>query len=123
MMNDLSARQTEIISLARVAGRVGVEELARRYDVTAQTIRKDLNELCDRHLLTRVHGGAIVSSGVENIAYDARRFVAAAEKRAIARSNFAPEPRYPAIAKRSPDRACARAKDHPQARVYACSPQ
>ena len=83
MMNDLSTRQTEIVSLARVTGRVGVEELARRYEVSAQTIRKDLNELCDRHLLSRVHGGAIVSSGVENIAYEARRFVAAAEKRAI----------------------------------------
>ena len=83
MMNDFSARQSEIISLARAAGRVGVEELAKRYDVSVQTIRKDLNELCDRHFLTRVHGGAIVSSGVENIAYEARRFVAAAEKRAI----------------------------------------
>jgi DeoR family transcriptional regulator, glycerol-3-phosphate regulon repressor len=83
MMNDLSARQTEIISLARLAGRVGVEELARRYEVSSQTIRKDLNELCDRHLLTRVHGGAIISSGIENIAYEARRFVAATEKRAI----------------------------------------
>ena len=83
MMNDLSTRQAEIVSLARVTGRVGVEDLARRYEVTAQTIRKDLNELCDRHLLSRVHGGAIVSSGVENIAYEARRFVAAAEKRAI----------------------------------------
>ena len=83
MMNDLSARQSEIVSLARFAGRVGVEELAKRYEVSAQTIRKDLNELCDRHLLTRVHGGAIVSSGVENIAYEARRLVAAAEKHAI----------------------------------------
>lgn len=83
MMNDLSARQTEIASLARVSGRVGVEDLAKRYDVSAQTIRKDLNELCDRHLLTRVHGGAIIASGVENIAYEARRFVAAVEKRAI----------------------------------------
>jgi DeoR family transcriptional regulator, glycerol-3-phosphate regulon repressor len=83
MMNDLSARQAEIASLARSAGRIGVEDLARRYGVSAQTIRKDLNELCDRRLLTRVHGGAIVSSGVENIAYEARRLVAAAEKRAI----------------------------------------
>jgi DeoR family glycerol-3-phosphate regulon repressor len=83
MVNDLSARQTEIVSLARTAGRVAVEDLARRYEVSAQTIRKDLNELCDRHLLTRVHGGAIIASGVENIAYEARRFVAAPEKRAI----------------------------------------
>ena len=82
-MNDLSARQTEIVSLARTAGKVAVEDLARRYEVSAQTIRKDLNELCDRRLLTRVHGGAIIASGVENIAYEARRFVAASEKRAI----------------------------------------
>lgn len=82
-MIDLSARQTEIVTLARTSGRVAVEELAKRYEVSAQTIRKDLNELCDRHMLSRVHGGAIVASGVENIAYEARRFVAANEKRAI----------------------------------------
>ena len=82
-MNDLSTRQNEIVTLARSSGRVAVDDLARRYEVSPQTIRKDLNELCDRHLLSRVHGGAIIASGVENIAYEARRFVAAAEKRAI----------------------------------------
>jgi DeoR family glycerol-3-phosphate regulon repressor len=82
-MNDLSTRQNEIVTLARSSGRVAVDDLARRYDVSPQTIRKDLNELCDRHLLSRVHGGAIIASGVENIAYEARRLVAAAEKRAI----------------------------------------
>src|ERR1700748_3377973 len=65
-MNDLSARQNEIVTLARTSGRVAVDDLARRYDVSPQTIRKDLNELCDRHLLSRVHGGAIIASGVEN---------------------------------------------------------
>ena len=82
-MNDLSTRQNEIVTLARSSGRVAVDDLARRYEVSTQTIRKDLNELCDRHLLSRVHGGAIIASGVENIAYEARRLVAAAEKRAI----------------------------------------
>ena len=79
----LSTRQNEIVGLARASGRVGVEDLAKRYDVSPQTIRKDLNELGDRHLLSRVHGGAIVASGVENIAYEARRFVAAPAMRAI----------------------------------------
>src|SRR5437764_2743486 len=60
-----------------------VEDLAKRFEVSAQTIRKDLNDLCDYRVLTRIHGGAIIASGVENIAYEARRFVAAAEKRAI----------------------------------------
>ena len=51
-MNDLSIRQNEIVTLARSSGRVAVDDLARRYDVSPQTIRKDLNELCDRQLLT-----------------------------------------------------------------------
>jgi DeoR family glycerol-3-phosphate regulon repressor len=33
--------------------------------------------------MTRIHGGAIIASGVENLAYEARRFVAAEEKKAI----------------------------------------
>src|SRR3954447_17149840 len=63
-----------------------VDELARRFEVSAQTIRKDLNDLCERRSLTRVHGGAIIASGVENLSYEARRFVAADEKRAIGRA-------------------------------------
>jgi len=72
--------------MARLAGRVTVDELAARFEVTPQTIRKDLNELCDRRLLTRIHGGAILSSGVENVGYDARRAIASEEKEAIARA-------------------------------------
>jgi DeoR family glycerol-3-phosphate regulon repressor len=85
-MLDFTNRQTEIVALARSSGRVIVEELARRFEVSPQTIRKDLNELCERRVLTRVHGGAIVASGVENLAYEARRFVAAEEKKTIGRA-------------------------------------
>jgi DeoR family glycerol-3-phosphate regulon repressor len=79
----LSHRQTEILNIARASGRVMVEELARRFEVSAQTIRKDLNDLCEQRALTRIHGGAMIASGVENLAYEARRFVAAEEKKAI----------------------------------------
>jgi DeoR family transcriptional regulator, glycerol-3-phosphate regulon repressor len=79
----ISPRQQDILALARLQGRVSVEDLAVRFEVSPQTIRKDLNELCDSRLLARVHGGAVVSSGVENVAYEARRLVAHAEKRAI----------------------------------------
>ncbi len=82
-MQTLSDRQNEILSIARTTGRVGVEELAERFAVTPQTIRRDLNELCDRNILTRTHGGAMVSSSVENISYAARRLIAAAQKQAI----------------------------------------
>lgn len=82
----LIARQHAILDLAKEAGRVTVDDLAGRYDVTPQTIRKDLKELCDRRLLARVHGGAVLASTVENVGYDARRQIAAEEKRAIGRA-------------------------------------
>lgn len=80
----LIARQNAILERAKRHGRVTVDELAAAFDVTPQTIRKDLNELCDQKLLTRVHGGAVLSSGIENVGYDARRMIASAEKEAIA---------------------------------------
>lgn len=79
-MPALSPRQQQILALARQTGNVLVDELALRFDVTPQTIRKDLNELCDGRLLARTHGGAMLSSGVENVAYEARRQLAAREK-------------------------------------------
>src|SRR3982075_3893521 len=83
VMTGLTHRQSEILNIARAFGRVMVEDLARRFEVSAQTIRKDLNDLCDHRSLTRIHGGAIIASGVENLAYEARRFVAVEEKKAI----------------------------------------
>ncbi len=76
-------RQAEIVALARELGRINVDDLASRFAVTPQTIRRDLNELCDSRVLTRVHGGAMISSSVENLAYEARKLVAGDQKRAI----------------------------------------
>jgi DeoR family glycerol-3-phosphate regulon repressor len=83
MSFQFNLRQQQILEVARQAGRVAVDELAARFSVTPQTIRKDLNDLCDQRVLTRIHGGAILSSGVENVAYDSRRNLAGAEKQAI----------------------------------------
>ncbi len=82
----LSPRQQQILLLARKSGSVGVDDLSAHFDVTPQTIRKDLNELCDNRHLTRTHGGAMLSSGVENVAYDSRRQIAASEKQLIGRA-------------------------------------
>ncbi len=82
-MLSLSPRQHQILAIARQSGGVGVDDLAARFDVTPQTIRKDLNELCDSRMLARTHGGAMLSSGVENMTYESRRQMAATEKRAI----------------------------------------
>ena len=89
----LSPRHAEIIQMAKDNGRVLVDDLATHFDVTPQTIRKDLNDLCDQRLLTRIHGGALFPSGIENMEYEARRKIAADEKEAIGRAAAAADPR------------------------------
>ncbi len=83
---DTSERQQAIIALTRAEGRVAVEALATRFEVSVQTIRKDLNQLCEQRVLSRVHGGAVLPSGVENLEYEARRRIAAEAKSAIGRA-------------------------------------
>lgn len=78
-------RQAEILAIAQADGKVTVDGLAARFDVTVQTIRRDLAELADIGKLERVHGGAVVPSGVVNIFYEERRRLNAPGKAAIAR--------------------------------------
>ncbi|WCR10978.1 DeoR/GlpR transcriptional regulator [Paracoccus stylophorae] len=82
----LNIRQMEILELARATGRVAVEDLAERFDVTLQTIRRDLGELADQGVLDRVHGGAVIRSGVSNIGYEERRRMHEDAKAAVARA-------------------------------------
>jgi DeoR family transcriptional regulator, glycerol-3-phosphate regulon repressor len=82
-MEPLTPRQADIVALARSEGRVNVEDLAERFDVTPQTIRKDLNGLTNHGLLQRYHGGAIPASGITNFGYEARRKLATEQKRRI----------------------------------------
>lgn len=79
----LSTRQRDILEHARIHGEVEVDPLADSFRVTPQTIRRDLNQLCDLRLLQRVHGGALVHDGVENLGYAARIHIAPDEKNAI----------------------------------------
>ena len=82
----LSFRQSEILDIARTEGRVVVEDLAERFGVTLQTIRRDLSDLADAGKLDRVHGGAVPRAGVANIGYEDRRQMQAAAKAAIGRA-------------------------------------
>ena len=66
-------REPDILEIARKEGKVVVEDLALRFGVTVQTIRRDLSDLADLGKLERVHGGAVLSSSVANIGYDDRR--------------------------------------------------
>lgn len=84
----LTPRHNAILELARKqGGQVLVDDLAAAFEVTPQTVRKDLNDLCRARMLRRIHGGgALYPSGVENMEYEARRRIAAHEKEAIGRA-------------------------------------
>jgi len=83
---ELSVRQRRILAHARERGSVQVDSLARRFTVTPQTIRRDLNRLCNRHHLQRIHGGAAVFDGVANLGYAERRALCSPEKQRIGRT-------------------------------------
>lgn len=77
-------RLPEILSIARRDGRVSVEGLAEHFNVTLQTVRRDLAELAAQGKLERVHGGAVLQSTITNIGYEDRRGLNDAAKSAIA---------------------------------------
>jgi DeoR family fructose operon transcriptional repressor len=87
-------RRQEIATLIDERGRGDVTELAGRFDVTPETIRRDLTELERRRLLRRVHGGAISIHRFRSEPAIAEKAAAmAAEKAAIAAAalSFVPE--------------------------------
>jgi len=53
-------RRTQILQIVRTAGRVRVNDLASRFSTSAVTIRNDLNELHQRGMVLRSHGGAVL---------------------------------------------------------------
>ncbi|PKQ22500.1 MAG: D-beta-D-heptose 1-phosphate adenosyltransferase, partial [Actinobacteria bacterium HGW-Actinobacteria-5] len=57
-------RHRTIVNLALRYDRVSVADLATRFDVTTETIRRDLDVLDKRGILRRVHGGAVVAENV-----------------------------------------------------------
>jgi DeoR family transcriptional regulator of aga operon len=53
-------RRTQILQIVRSAGRVRVNDLASRFSTSAVTIRNDLNDLHQRGMVLRSHGGAVL---------------------------------------------------------------
>ncbi|MFF0586236.1 DeoR/GlpR family DNA-binding transcription regulator [Streptomyces sp. NPDC003781] len=86
-------RQQEILRLARDGGRVDVVSLAEEFQVTAETIRRDLKALDRAGLIRRVHGGAIPAGRLDfepDLAE--RESTAADEKDRIAKAALAELP-------------------------------
>ncbi|WP_179280589.1 DeoR/GlpR family DNA-binding transcription regulator [Bordetella genomosp. 1] len=83
----LNPRQSALVELVRAQGSASIDALARHFDVTLQTVRRDVNLLAEAGLLSRFHGGVrIEASTIENIAYRKRQGLHADGKRRIAES-------------------------------------
>lgn len=65
---DTSERRSQISTMARERGSVQVADLAKRFRVSMQTIRKDLHFLTERGVIARSYGGAISSDVVTTAA-------------------------------------------------------
>ncbi|PWB97283.1 DeoR/GlpR family DNA-binding transcription regulator [Salinibacterium hongtaonis] len=81
-------RQQQIENRLADDGRVTVVDLAREFDVSNETVRRDLDQLELRGVLRRVHGGAVsaarISRTEESIAQRSDRNAAAKERIALA---------------------------------------
>jgi DeoR family transcriptional regulator, fructose operon transcriptional repressor len=86
-------RHAEVLRLLVAERRVESAQLAALFDISAESVRKDLALLESRGLLRRVHGGAIPCEPSRAEPHVADRGERAAEKSAIARRalRFVPE--------------------------------
>ncbi|MFW5824337.1 MAG: DeoR/GlpR family transcriptional regulator [Marinobacter sp.] len=77
-------RQDQILELIRKQGFATTEQLVEHFQVTPQTIRRDLNELASQNRVRRHHGGAGIDSSTVNTAYQARKIMELEAKERIA---------------------------------------
>ncbi|WP_332740919.1 DeoR/GlpR family DNA-binding transcription regulator [Hydrogenophaga sp.] len=78
------SRAQQILDLVKGRGLVDINELARQFDVTPQTIRRGVNQLSELGLLRRVHGGVTLPVKGVNLPYEARQDQQLEGKRRIA---------------------------------------
>ena len=79
-------RHRQIVEQVRGAGRVLVTELAEHFDVTPETIRRDLTALDRNGALRKVHGGAIPAPALPETGVAEREHVGSDAKQTIARA-------------------------------------
>ncbi|MGD1819100.1 MAG: DeoR/GlpR family DNA-binding transcription regulator [Pleomorphochaeta sp.] len=68
-------RREAIKEYIQNCGKVTVLDLSKRWDVTEETIRRDLDKIEAQNFITRIHGGAIwnIGSQIEGVHFYSRR--------------------------------------------------
>lgn len=84
-VSNLPNRQKQILELIRSQGYVATEQLVKQFGVTPQTIRRDINTLCELELIERFHGGAGRIGNAYNQPYQDRLHEGMDAKRKIGR--------------------------------------
>ena len=79
----LSQRQQDILDQIASGGAQQIDELARRYGLTTQSIRRDINVLCGLGLARRLHGGVDLPVLPQNSPVHTRSLLQSAAKRRI----------------------------------------
>ena len=62
----LEERRDQIVRIVEERGRISTKELSDLMETSVVTIRNDINELADRGLIVKTHGGAVSFSKVSN---------------------------------------------------------
>lgn len=79
-------RRNEILELLREEGKVIVAQLSKKYDVTEETIRRDLEKLEQDGYAKRTYGGAVLQNNEnEELPFLVRKRANVEEKKEIAR--------------------------------------
>ncbi|MDO7084929.1 DeoR/GlpR family transcriptional regulator [Pseudocolwellia sp. AS88] len=81
----LNQRQTELVEFVHNNGFVNIDTLVQHFDVTPQTIRRDLNKLAENGNIIRHHGGAEAASSSANTSYQSRKIMNLDAKEKIAK--------------------------------------
>ncbi len=81
-----TARKSAILREVSARGSCAVADLARRLDVSGETIRRDIKRLASEGLLRRVHGGATLPGSLHEASFRQRMGANAGAKQAIARA-------------------------------------
>lgn len=81
--SELTPRQRDIVHIVRDQGFATLEALAEKFDVSTQTVRRDIIDLSKQGILQRFHGGAGLPNNMVRLGHEQKNRLAAEGKQLI----------------------------------------
>lgn len=80
-------RKEKILEILYKVGEISVKEISNSFNVSQETIRRDLTSMENEGLILKTHGGAVLNlESVRDISVDVRKEIFLTEKRIIAKN-------------------------------------